>query len=186
MQNMFPLHSWSARIGRSEELCAYTHLSSGFSRKMENHVAATALNYFSYNFIKIHRTLRTFPAIAAGVTDRVWIVEALESLRATEGRKSGLNELANKNRHSGLADGGDCLCACGPKFDARSVERLALHIRALSACCFTPLFWLLLFIERGREKIKVAHYRYMPVSSGHQSYALGIHCSSRPRCKISP
>jgi hypothetical protein len=28
--------------------------------------------YFAYNFIKIHRTLRMTPAMAAGVTDRLW------------------------------------------------------------------------------------------------------------------
>ena len=44
-------------------------LSNGFSRKLANH--ATALNYFAYNFIKIHRTLRVSPAMAAGVTDQV-------------------------------------------------------------------------------------------------------------------
>jgi len=32
----------------------YTRLSNGFSRKIENHIAAVALNYFAYNFIKIH------------------------------------------------------------------------------------------------------------------------------------
>lgn len=58
----------------------YTRLSNGFSRKMENHAAATALNYFSYNFIKIHRTLRVSPAMAAGVTDRLWSVEDLVAL----------------------------------------------------------------------------------------------------------
>ena len=58
----------------------YTRLSNGFSRKMENHAAATALNYFAYNFIKIHRTLRTSPAMAAGVTDRLWSVEDLVAL----------------------------------------------------------------------------------------------------------
>jgi hypothetical protein len=42
--------------------------------------AATALNYFAYNFIKIHRTLRTSPAMAAGVTDRLWSVEDLGAL----------------------------------------------------------------------------------------------------------
>jgi hypothetical protein len=36
----------------------YTRLSNGFSRKVENHLAAVALNYFAYNFIKIHSTLR--------------------------------------------------------------------------------------------------------------------------------
>src|ERR1700692_4226324 len=71
-----------------------TRLSNGFSRKMENHAAATALNYFSYNFIKIHRTLRTSPAMAAGVTDRFVerrrLGSPLGSLRAAEGGKSGL------------------------------------------------------------------------------------------------
>jgi IS1 family transposase len=39
----------------------YTRLSNGFSRKLENHFAATALNYFAYNFIQIHSSLRTSP-----------------------------------------------------------------------------------------------------------------------------
>jgi IS1 family transposase len=55
----------------------YTRLSNGFSRKLENHAAATALNYFAYNFIKIHRTLRMSPAMAAGVSDRLWDVNDL-------------------------------------------------------------------------------------------------------------
>ena len=58
----------------------YTRLSNGFSRKLENHAAATALNYFAYNFIKIHRTLRMSPAMAAGVTDRLWDVSDLVAL----------------------------------------------------------------------------------------------------------
>ena len=58
----------------------YTRLSNGFSRKLENHAAATALNYFAYNFIKIHRTLRMSPAMAAGVTDRLWDVADLVAL----------------------------------------------------------------------------------------------------------
>ena len=38
------------------------------------HIAAIALGYFAYNFIKVHRTLRMSPAMAAGVTDRLWDV----------------------------------------------------------------------------------------------------------------
>jgi hypothetical protein len=49
-----------------------TRLSNGFSRKIEDHAAAIALNYFAYNFIKIHCTLRVTPAMAAGVTDHLW------------------------------------------------------------------------------------------------------------------
>src|SRR5260370_30169672 len=58
----------------------YTRLSNGFSRKLTNHAAAVALNYFAYNFIKIHRTLRTSPAMAAGVTDGLWEVKDLVAL----------------------------------------------------------------------------------------------------------
>jgi hypothetical protein len=72
----------------------YTRLSNRFSRKLENHSAAVALNYSAYNFIKIHRTLGTSPAMAAGVTDRLWSVEDLvalwEAYEQREGGKSGV------------------------------------------------------------------------------------------------
>ena len=55
----------------------YTRLSDSFSRKLANHAAAVALNYFAYNFIKIQRTLRMSPAMAAGVETRLWNVEDL-------------------------------------------------------------------------------------------------------------
>jgi hypothetical protein len=58
----------------------YTPLSNGFSRKIENHMAAVAINYFAYNFIKIHRTLRMSPAMAAGVTTRLFEVPDLVAL----------------------------------------------------------------------------------------------------------
>jgi IS1 family transposase len=64
-----------------------TRLSNGFSRKVENHAAAVALNYFAYNFIQIHRTLRTSPAMAAGVTDHLWSVADLEALWGSEERE---------------------------------------------------------------------------------------------------
>jgi hypothetical protein len=55
-------------------------LSNGFSRKLQKHAPATALNYFAYNFIKNHRTLRLSPAKAASVTDRLWDVDDLVAL----------------------------------------------------------------------------------------------------------
>jgi IS1 family transposase len=58
----------------------YTRLSNGFSRKIENHMAAVSINYFAYNFIKIHRTLRVSPAMAAGVTTRLFDVMDLVNL----------------------------------------------------------------------------------------------------------
>ena len=46
----------------------------------ENHLAAVALNYFAYNVINVHSTIRTSPAMAAGVTDRLFDVADLVAL----------------------------------------------------------------------------------------------------------
>jgi IS1 family transposase len=55
----------------------FTRLTNAFSKKIENHCAAVALGYFAYNFIKINRTLRMTPAMAAGVTEHLWEVSDL-------------------------------------------------------------------------------------------------------------
>lgn len=63
----------------------YTRLTNAFSKRLENHMAALALHFMFYNFVRIHQTLRCTPAMAAGVTDRLWemgdivnLVEAYE------------------------------------------------------------------------------------------------------------
>ena len=58
----------------------FTRLTNAFSKKIENHVAALALHYMRYNFVRIHQTLRVTPAMAAGLTDRVWGIEDLVAL----------------------------------------------------------------------------------------------------------
>ena len=68
--------NWTVRT----KMRRYTRLSNGFSRKADNHAAAVALNYFAYNFIQIHSSLRVSPAQAAGVTDHLWSVDDLVSL----------------------------------------------------------------------------------------------------------
>jgi hypothetical protein len=65
----------------------YTRLSNGLSRKIENHMAAVAINYFAYNFVKIHRTLRMSPAVAAGVTTRLYDAADLVALLVEEESK---------------------------------------------------------------------------------------------------
>jgi hypothetical protein len=77
--------NWSTRTSMRR----YTRLSNGFSRKLENHEAAVALNYFAYNFIKIHRTLRVTRAMAANVTDRLFDVsDIVAPLEASESKKA--------------------------------------------------------------------------------------------------
>ncbi len=60
----------------------FTRLTNAFSKKVENLAAAVSLHFMHYNFVRIHQTLRTTPAMAAGVTTRLWdisdIVQVLE------------------------------------------------------------------------------------------------------------
>jgi len=77
--------NWSLRTSNRR----YTRLSNGFSRKLRNHEAAVALNYFAYNFVRIHRPLRMSPAMAAGVTTKLWEVSDLVALlEASESKKA--------------------------------------------------------------------------------------------------
>lgn len=58
----------------------FTRLTNAFSKKLENHTAALGLFFAHYNFCRIHQSLRVTPAMAAGVTSRVWSVEDLVAL----------------------------------------------------------------------------------------------------------
>ncbi len=52
----------------------FTRLTNAFSKKIENHAHSVALHYMHYNFVRLHKTLRVSPAMAAGVTDRLWTI----------------------------------------------------------------------------------------------------------------
>lgn len=58
----------------------FTRLTNGFSKKVENHANAVALHFAYYNFVRIHKTLRITPAMAAGVTDKLWDMDDLVAI----------------------------------------------------------------------------------------------------------
>ena len=58
----------------------FTRLTNAFSKKAENHAHAVALYFVHYNFARIHGTLRTTPAMAAGLSNHVWSIEEMVSL----------------------------------------------------------------------------------------------------------
>jgi IS1 family transposase len=55
----------------------FTRLTNAFSKKIENLTAAVALHFMHYNFCRVHQTLGTTPAVAAGVADHVWTITEL-------------------------------------------------------------------------------------------------------------
>ena len=58
----------------------FTRLTNAFSKKVENHAHAVALHMMYYNFVRIHKTLRVTPAMAAGVADRLWEIADIAKL----------------------------------------------------------------------------------------------------------
>ncbi|MBS9476859.1 DDE-type integrase/transposase/recombinase [Ancylobacter radicis] len=67
----------------------FTRLTNAFSKKFENHVHMVALYTVWYNFVKMHKTLRMTPAMAAGVTDRLWSMEDVAALVEAAAPKAG-------------------------------------------------------------------------------------------------
>lgn len=58
----------------------FTRLTNAFSKKIENHAHAVALHFVYYNFCRIHSKLRMTPAMAAGISSRLWEVSDIVAL----------------------------------------------------------------------------------------------------------
>jgi IS1 family transposase len=69
----------------------FTRLTNAFSKKAENHAHSVAIYFMHYNFVRIHQTLRCTPAMAAGVTTKLWeiadMVKVLEAWEAAQGER---------------------------------------------------------------------------------------------------
>ena len=65
-----------------------TRLTNAFSKKAENHAHMMSVYFMHYNFVRIHQTLKVTPAMAAGVTKRLWelsdLVDVLEAWETTQ------------------------------------------------------------------------------------------------------
>jgi hypothetical protein len=67
----------------------FTRLTNAFSKKFENHAHVVALYTVWYNFVKMHKSLKMTPALAAGVLDRLWSMEDIAALVEAAAPKSG-------------------------------------------------------------------------------------------------
>jgi hypothetical protein len=58
----------------------FTRLTNAFSKKIDNLACAVALHFMHYNFCRVHQSLGTSPAVAAGVTKKLWQIEDIIEL----------------------------------------------------------------------------------------------------------
>lgn len=72
----------------------FTRLTNAFSKKCANHEHALAIYFMHYNFVRIHQTLRCSPAMAAGVSDRLWSLDDMAAL--VEAREESASTVTQK------------------------------------------------------------------------------------------
>ncbi|MBI1904043.1 MAG: hypothetical protein HYS13_23325 [Planctomycetia bacterium] len=60
-----------------------TRLTNAFSKRWVNHEAALWLFFCWYNYCRVHSTVKTTPAVAAGLTDHAWTLRELLDTVAT-------------------------------------------------------------------------------------------------------
>src|SRR5665213_1406954 len=77
-------HNLTIRMGNRR----FTRLTNAFSKKVENHEHMLALFFMYYNFCRIHKSLRCTPAMAAGVSTRVWELTDLVDLLDSQTEKA--------------------------------------------------------------------------------------------------
>jgi hypothetical protein len=61
----------------------FTRLTNALSKKIENHMHAISFYVMVYNFVKVQGSVKTTPAIAAGVTGIKWTMEDIVNMADT-------------------------------------------------------------------------------------------------------
>jgi len=77
------------RQNLTTQMRRFTRLTNAFSKKFDNHMHMVALYTVWYNFVRIHKSLRVRPAMAAGLTDRVWDMADIVALIDANAPKPG-------------------------------------------------------------------------------------------------
>ena len=58
----------------------FTRLTNAFSKKADMLAYSVAITFMYHNFVRIHQTLKSTPAMKAGVADRKWSIEDMVDL----------------------------------------------------------------------------------------------------------
>jgi IS1 family transposase len=76
-------HVERANLSMRMGMRRFTRLTNAFSKKLENHMHAVSFYFMVYNFVKIHKTIKTTPAMEAGVTTYLWSMEDIVTMMDT-------------------------------------------------------------------------------------------------------
>lgn len=80
MRHVSTSYAERANLTMRMSMQRFTRLTNAFSKKVANHAAAVSLHFMYYNFCRVHQTLRSTPAMRAGVADHLWTIEEIVAL----------------------------------------------------------------------------------------------------------
>jgi hypothetical protein len=83
MDHLSTSHVERANLSMRMGMRRFTRLTNAFSKKLENHMHAVSFYFMVYNFVKIHSSIKTTPAMEAGVTDFLWSMEDIVLMSET-------------------------------------------------------------------------------------------------------
>lgn len=83
MDKVSTSHVERANLSMRMGMRRFTRLTNAFSKKLENHMHAVSFYFMVYNFVKIHKSIKTTPAMEAGVTDFLWSMEDIVMMMDT-------------------------------------------------------------------------------------------------------
>ena len=83
METATTSHVERANLSMRMGMRRFTRLTNAFSKKIENHMHAISFYFMVYNFVKVHGTVKTTPAISAGVTAIKWTMEDIVNMAET-------------------------------------------------------------------------------------------------------
>lgn len=76
-------HVERANLSMRMNMRRFTRLTNGFSKKIENHMHAISFFFMVYNFVKKHGSIKTTPAMAAGIASFQWTIEDIVMMADT-------------------------------------------------------------------------------------------------------
>src|SRR5207302_8098808 len=82
LESLTTSHIERAFLTVLQELKRFQRKGLGYSKDLETHKLAIALHFGVYNFVRVHKTLGTTPAVAAGLEFERWSLERAVEMTA--------------------------------------------------------------------------------------------------------
>jgi hypothetical protein len=102
LESLTTSHIERAFLTVRQELKRFQRKGLGYSKDLETHKHAVALHFGVYNFVRRHHTLKTTPAVAAGIEETAWGLEQVVDITAAYFERKKAAQLEQAKAGAGI------------------------------------------------------------------------------------